>query len=99
MRHPTEETRLFLKSLGKMLFKNPLRDSLALICYIWLQSSVRCFYSFQISGQNYANSRHEDVNKPQVNVVQVLQEAPIKQVHNDGQVSSVGQNENVNLEK
>ena len=30
LRHPTEETRLFLKYLGKMLFKNSLSDTLAL---------------------------------------------------------------------
>ena len=39
--HPTDETRLVLKSLGKMLFKNSLRNTLALIWSIWGLPTVK----------------------------------------------------------
>ena len=41
LRHPTEESRQFLKSLWKIIFKNSMRDSLALIWSIWPQSSLK----------------------------------------------------------
>ena len=41
MVHPTDETRLIQKSFGKMLFKNSLRTTLALVWSIWLQYNVQ----------------------------------------------------------
>ena len=37
--HATDETKTVLKSLGKMLFKNSMREVLALIWSIWPQSN------------------------------------------------------------
>ena len=42
LHYPTEEKWQFQKSLGKMLFKNSLRDTLALILCKWHQSSEQC---------------------------------------------------------